>query len=92
MLKLPIYLDHNATSTLRPEVEQESWRKREPIKAYAERLIAEGVIEQSDWDAVDAEEVAGIDAAVAFGKESPFPDPEEALDHLFAAAPEGDAR
>ena len=76
----------------RPEVEQQSWRKREPIKAYADKLIAAGIIDQAAWDDLDAEEVAGIDAAVAFAKASPFPDAEEALDHLYAPALTGDAR
>ncbi len=76
----------------RPDEEQQSWREREPIKAYAERLIADGVIDQTTWEAIDAEEVAGIDAAVAFGKESTFPDPEEALDHLYAPLTTGAGR
>jgi len=76
----------------RPEAEQHSWRKREPIKAYADRLVAAGVLDQEGWDAIDAEETAAIDAAVAFAKESPFPDPEEALDHLYAPVLTGDSR
>jgi pyruvate dehydrogenase E1 component alpha subunit len=76
----------------RPEAEQESWRKRDPIKAYAERLIAAEVIDQATWDSIDADEVAAVDAAVAFAKQSPFPDPEEALDHLYATPATGDAR
>jgi pyruvate dehydrogenase E1 component alpha subunit len=76
----------------RPEAEQESWRKRDPIKAYAERLIAAEVIDQATWDSIDADEVAAVDAAVAFAKQSPFPDPEEALDHLYATPATGDSR
>jgi acetoin:2,6-dichlorophenolindophenol oxidoreductase subunit alpha len=77
----------------RPEAEQQSWRDRDPVKAHAERLIAAGLLDQAGWDAIDAEEVAAVDDAVAFAKASPFPDPEEALDHLYAApAPTGDPR
>lgn len=77
----------------RPEAEQQSWRDRDPVKAHAERLIAAGHLDQAGWDAIDAEETAAVDDAVAFAKASPFPDPEEALDHLYAApATPGDPR
>ncbi len=68
----------------RPEEEQQHWRQREPIAAYARELIASGVLDQAGWDAIDSEETRAIDDAVAFGKASPFPDAEEALLHLFA--------
>jgi TPP-dependent pyruvate/acetoin dehydrogenase alpha subunit len=76
----------------RPEAEQESWRKRDPIKAYAERLIAAGVLDQAGYDALDAEETRAVEAAVASAKASPFPDAEEALDHLYAPVPTGAER
>lgn len=76
----------------RPEEEQQQWRAREPIAAYATRLIADGLLTQATWDAIDADEIAGIDAAVDFGKQSPFPDPEEALEHLYAPLPSGAER
>jgi pyruvate dehydrogenase E1 component alpha subunit len=76
----------------RPEEEQESWRARDPIKAYAEKLVADRVLTQEDWDTIDVEEHDAIDAAVAFAKSSPFPDPEEALDHLYAPVTTGGAR
>lgn len=76
----------------RPEEEQQQWRAREPIAAYATRLISDDLLTQATWDAIDAEEIAGIDAAVDFGKQSPFPDPEEALEHLYAPLPSGAER
>ena len=76
----------------RPEAEQESWRKRDPIKAYAERLIAAGVLDQAGYDALDAEETGAVEEAVAFAKASPFPDAEEALDHLYAPVTTGAER
>jgi pyruvate dehydrogenase E1 component alpha subunit len=76
----------------RPEEEQQSWRTREPIKAYATRLIDGGLLDQEGWDRIDTEETDAVEAAVAFAKASPFPDPEEALDHLYAPIATGDAR
>ena len=74
----------------RPEEEQQHWRQREPIAAYAAQLISAGILDQAGWDALDAEETRGVEEAVAFGKASPFPDAEEALMHLFADARTGD--
>lgn len=68
----------------RPDEEQAHWRQREPIGAFARQLMQAGVLDQARWDSIDAEETVAIDNAVAFGKASPFPDPEEALEHLFA--------
>jgi pyruvate dehydrogenase E1 component alpha subunit len=71
----------------RPEEEQRHWREREPIAAYARRLIDAGVIDQAEWDRIDAEESAAVDESVRYAEASPFPDAEEALAHLFADAP-----
>lgn len=73
----------------RPDEEQQGWREREPIGAFARRLIEDGSLDQASWDRIDAEEVAAVDEAVAYADASPFPDPEEALSHLFATAPRG---
>lgn len=75
----------------RPEEEQQSWRDRDPIAAYRAVLVRDDVLTAEQADALDAEETDLIEQAVAYGKASPFPDPEEALHHLFATAP-GDAR
>ncbi len=72
----------------RPKEEQEEWRAREPIAPFAEKLIADGVIDRAEWEAIDAEETEAVEHAVRFAENSPFPDPEEALEHLFAAAGE----
>jgi TPP-dependent pyruvate/acetoin dehydrogenase alpha subunit len=74
----------------RPQAEQDEWRAREPIAPYARHLIANGVIDQADWEAIDAEETQAVEDSVAFAENSPFPDPEEALQHLFAAIDTGD--
>lgn len=70
----------------RPADEQQSWRDRDPIAAFVARLVAEGTIDAAAAEAIDAEETQAVEDAVAFGKASPFPDPDEALEHLFATA------
>jgi TPP-dependent pyruvate/acetoin dehydrogenase alpha subunit len=73
----------------RPDEEQRHWRGLDPIAAYAARLVADGVLDQADWDRITAEETTGIDDAVTFAQDSPFPDAQEALQHLFAEPPGG---
>jgi pyruvate dehydrogenase E1 component alpha subunit len=67
----------------RPQAEQDLWRARQPIAAFRRLLPAAGA-QEADLDAVDAEETAAVEAALAFAEASPFPDPEEALHALFA--------
>lgn len=69
----------------RPQAEQDEWRAREPIAPYAARLQDLGVIDQAQADAIDAEETAAVERSVVFAQNSPFPEPEEALEHLFAS-------
>lgn len=72
----------------RPEEEQAEWRAREPIAPFAEKLIAAGVIDRAEYEAIDSEETEAVDNAVTFAENSPFPEPDEALEHLFAVAGE----
>ena len=73
----------------RPREEQDHWRAREPIAAYRRHLLAAGFGE-TDLDAVDAEETAGVEQALAFAEASPFPDAEEALEALYAQTAHAD--
>src|SRR3984893_2143590 len=56
----------------RTKEEVAEWRARDPIPAFAERLIAEGVIDEADRQRMDADAVERVDAAVRFAEESPF--------------------
>jgi TPP-dependent pyruvate/acetoin dehydrogenase alpha subunit len=73
----------------RPKEEQASWKERDPILAYGNRLVASAMLSQDEWDAIDAEEIALVEDAVAFADSSPFPEADEALEHLFATDPQG---
>jgi TPP-dependent pyruvate/acetoin dehydrogenase alpha subunit len=73
----------------RPQEEQDEWRAREPIAAFSNVLVSTGACSADDVTRIDAEEVAAVDAALAFAEASEFPDPAEALQHLFAEAPAG---
>lgn len=67
----------------RPKEEIEAWKAKEPIKPYAERLIAEGVIDQAGVDQIWAEAREEMAKANQFGADSPYPDVETALQHVY---------
>lgn len=69
----------------RPEEEMAEWREKDPIAALGARLTEWGVMGADDVARVDAEETQRVEEALEFAQESPFPDPEEALEHLFYA-------
>lgn len=76
----------------RSQEEQDEWRLREPIVPFGKRLIEAGFLDQAEWDAIDAEESRAVDEAVEFAENSPFPDAEEAVQHLFTDTLQGDRK
>jgi pyruvate dehydrogenase E1 component alpha subunit len=63
---------------------EEEWRERDPVAQLQERGIAEGWIDAATAEAIEQEAAAEIDAAVQFGRQSPFPDPAIAADLVYA--------
>lgn len=68
----------------RPDEEQEHWRSRDPIPAFAAVLEAEGGATRAELDEIEREERERVEAALRFAQESPDPDPADAFDGLFA--------
>ena len=69
----------------RSEAEMESWRRRDPLITWAERLAAQGILTAGDREAIDAEIEAIVEESVAFARNSPWPEPAEVLDLAYAA-------
>jgi pyruvate dehydrogenase E1 component alpha subunit len=67
----------------RTKEEVAEWRARDPIPAFADRLIADGVIDEEERQRMDAEAIARVDAAVEFADASPFPSPESLYDDIY---------
>jgi hypothetical protein len=72
----------------RTKEEVAEWRGRDPIPAFAERLIAEGVTDEAERDQLDAEALARVDAAVEFADASPFPAPDSLFDDVYVLDPQ----
>lgn len=63
----------------------EQMKQADPIPGYRAKLIAAGVMDEAEADEIDRAAKAEIDAAVEFAKNAPYPAPDAAYDHVFAA-------
>ena len=70
--------------TYRPPEEVEAWVKREPIAPYRKLLIEQEILAEAEADEIDANVLKELDAAVEFARQSPLPEPESALEDLWA--------
>jgi acetoin:2,6-dichlorophenolindophenol oxidoreductase subunit alpha len=68
----------------RPSEEVEEWKQRDPIPAFARRLVAEGHVTEAEVTAVDDAVRQEIEAAIRFAEASPEPDLEDALQDIYA--------
>lgn len=56
----------------------------DPIPPYRAKLIDEAVLSEGQAQSIEAEEKALAEEAIRFGLDAPYPEPEEALEHVFA--------
>lgn len=66
----------------RPADEREAWLKKDPLVLFREYLIANGHTAE-EMDALEAEVLAEVDAAVEFSENSPWPDASVGFDDLY---------
>lgn len=66
----------------RNQDERSAWLEKDPILLFRSRLAERGVPE-SELDALEADVVAEVDAAVAFTDASPYPEASVAFDDLY---------
>jgi TPP-dependent pyruvate/acetoin dehydrogenase alpha subunit len=69
--------------TYRSKEEEALWETKDPIPRLGERLKASGLATDEMLAGVEREVTAVIDDAVAFAEESPPPEPEDTLKHVF---------
>jgi len=70
--------------TYRPDDEIAAWKKNDPILRFEEKLLAEGLLNENQVAGFKNEAQQQVEAAIDFAKQSASPDPETALDYLFA--------
>ena len=67
----------------RSKEEVEEWRARDPIPAFGELLVREGVIDDASRTQIDANAIARVDAAVEFADASPLPAPQTLYEDVY---------
>ncbi len=69
----------------RSDEEVEKWMARDPIPAFARRLLDAGQATQADLDQVEREIMEEVADAVNFAEASPYPDPaDQGTNYMFA--------
>jgi pyruvate dehydrogenase E1 component alpha subunit len=64
--------------------ELEAWQARDPIPAFRQRLLDGGSLDEAALAQIETGVQAELDEAVAFAKAAPIPQPEEALQGVYA--------
>ena len=67
----------------RTKEQVETWRRRDPIATFGNRLVDEGVISAETREELDRRAQARVDEAVAFADASPFPEPTSLYDDVY---------
>ena len=68
----------------RPKEEVEEWLAKDPIKRLRSKLLEANIMSEAEMEEVEREVTAEIEEAVKFALESPYPEPEEALEDVYA--------
>ena len=68
----------------RPQDEVAKWQQKDPINRLVNSLIAQQLLSEEAWQKMDEEILAAIEDSVKFALDSPFPDPEMAVEDVFA--------
>ncbi len=76
--------DQGDTYGYRTQEEIESWKKKCPILRLRTYLIGEGLTGEDTLRQIDSEAQQRIDEAVEYAKTSPYPDPSEVFEHVYA--------
>jgi pyruvate dehydrogenase E1 component alpha subunit len=62
-----------------------AWKRKDPIARLVQRLEDQGHLNNDEQAAIERKVAAALEKAVAFAEASPFPQPEQATDDVFAA-------
>jgi acetoin:2,6-dichlorophenolindophenol oxidoreductase subunit alpha len=68
----------------RPAEEVESWKQRDPVKLWVNKLLEEKICTSSELEEIDKTVTALIGEAVDFAVNSSWPDTKEALTDMYA--------
>jgi TPP-dependent pyruvate/acetoin dehydrogenase alpha subunit len=78
------YPEHEAITVFGNRDEYEAALRGDPVPRFRMRLVEQGTLSVARADEIAAEVTEEMDAAVQFGLDSPFPEPEAATQHVYA--------
>jgi TPP-dependent pyruvate/acetoin dehydrogenase alpha subunit len=78
------YPEHEAITVFGDKAEYEAALRGDPVPRFRHRLVTDGTLSAEEADAIAAAAKDEMQAAVEFAFESPLPEPEAALDHVYA--------
>jgi len=76
----------------RPKQEVEKWLRKDPIALFQTRLLDMGILSQATVEEIAQECRQAVDEATKFAIESPFPEPEEALEDVYSSGESASAQ
>lgn len=71
-------------ATYRPKEEVEEWLRKDPILRFRARLLETGTLTEEEANKIEQEVFNAVEEAVKFALESPYPEPKEALEDVYA--------
>jgi pyruvate dehydrogenase E1 component alpha subunit len=74
-----------ARAYYRPKSEEQEWvTQKDPITLHGEWMMQNGVADRATLDAIQAELIEEMDAAMKFGIDAPYPDPIRVTEDIYA--------
>jgi len=68
----------------RSQEEVDAWKARDPLTTYKQRILAEGLAPQEDFEEIEADMQALIADAAQFAEQSPWPEAATVSDHVYS--------
>jgi len=73
-----------ALEDLRPEEEIKAWAKRCPVEGLEAKLLHRDVMTNAELESIEQTVLSRIDEAHRFAVESPYPEPQDALEDVYS--------
>ena len=88
------FYNHHGTQNLglkyRPDEEVATWKQRDPIFTFEDRMIENGVATREKVDEIWAELKQDIETAIQFADDSPYPTPDQILVDVYTKSSTSD--
>ena len=68
----------------RPPEEIEAWAKKCPVRGYETKLLEQGMLSREDITRIDEKILRQVEKAHEFALDSPYPEPEDALENVYS--------